>query len=335
MAPYQLSKDYFLVEIDPDQVLALPAYVLIKVTKIEEKVSILVTSGSGSTKGNSLMNLLRSNTLDTHVSSVGLGNSTTPSLPVPIPSPGQSHFHPHTTNADLRQRHLSQLDRKIIDNPNTLDRDDDLATPIFRTPVNVFDGNIKDEDHASSRVARALTMDAISLQPPPRKRWTSYGTQHPFATADTTTTSSLDDRNESHSLTDRLSVHDQAQAQSTSTTSGLSISPGGMSGFSFGTPEQRPRSPVGEWQSGESEWGGSEHKYEEKLGPQAMVTPIASKTDATKWSATCSAQRRNIIQQCVHKNTSICDRGWISQIPSSKYTIILETDVDFISFQHQ
>uniref|UniRef100_A0A0W0F3K1 PH domain-containing protein n=1 Tax=Moniliophthora roreri TaxID=221103 RepID=A0A0W0F3K1_MONRR len=197
--------------------------------------SILGTTGSGSSKGNSLMNLLRSNTLDT------LGNSTTASPPVPIPSPAQSHFHPRTTNADLRQHHLSQLDRKIIDDPNALDRDDDLATPIFRTPVNVFDGNTRDGDHSSSRATRALTMDAISLQPPPRKRWTSYGAQHPFATADTTTTSSQDDGNESHSFTDRLSVHDQAQ--STSTTSGLSISPGGMSGFSFGTPEERPRSP--------------------------------------------------------------------------------------------
>ncbi|KAK7056685.1 hypothetical protein VNI00_002402 [Paramarasmius palmivorus] len=195
--------------------------------------SILGTSGNSSTKGNSLMNLLRSNTLESaHASSTGLGSSTSASTPVPIPSPNsQSQFFHNTTTVDLRQRHL---ERKIIDDPNALD--DELATPVFRTPATIFD---EKEERISSRAAKAITMDAISLQPPPRKRWTAYGAQHPFVSS---AELAQEERHESHHQTDRLSVNDHVH-QSSSSTSGLSISPGGMSGFSFGTPEQRPRSP--------------------------------------------------------------------------------------------
>ncbi|KAG7088564.1 hypothetical protein E1B28_012544 [Marasmius oreades] len=194
--------------------------------------------------GNSLMSLLRSNAVDSihATSSVGNpGNTTSLSAPAPIPSPAQTHLFSHMTNGNLhpaekqKLRH-SQLERKIIENPGVFD-DDEGAAPVFRQNVLA-----KRNAVSTTRAMKTMSVDAISLQPPPRKRWTTTGSHHPFMTAGFSEIPEDNGKRPKYQQqTDKLNIH--GREESASLMSGINISPGGMSGFSFGTPEQRPRSP--------------------------------------------------------------------------------------------
>ncbi|KAL0066148.1 hypothetical protein AAF712_006772 [Marasmius tenuissimus] len=214
--------------------------------------SSVANGGNYSKGGNTLMSLLRSNTVESiHAPSLNAstnGPRTPPlSAPVPIPSPTKAHLFSHISNGDLspeKQRHyrLSQLERKIIEKPGVFDDDDeaeDMATPVFRHPKPF--GGLQDENPASTRAAK--TLSTISLQPPPRKRWTTTGSHHPFMTAGVPELQVLSDGAREEDVRSHRHQSDNLSMHGAGSVSGLSISPGGMSGFSFGTPEQRPRSP--------------------------------------------------------------------------------------------
>ncbi|KAF8895431.1 hypothetical protein BD779DRAFT_1499491 [Infundibulicybe gibba] len=104
-----------------------------------------------------------------------------------------------------------RLERKIIPERH----------PIHWTPHDVPQNNVKD------RANRALSLGALSLQPPPRKRWTSI---EPSTTIETTS--------EAHHHANAsvlIASHESAGTEPP-------VSPS-LSGFSFGTPEHRPRAP--------------------------------------------------------------------------------------------
>ncbi|KAK1230670.1 hypothetical protein PQX77_006254 [Marasmius sp. AFHP31] len=252
--------------------------------------SSAVNGGNYSKGGNTLMSLLRSNTVESiHAPSLNGGPRTPPlSAPVPIPSPTKAHLFSHISNGDLspeKQRHyrLSQLERKIIEKPfDDDDEAEDMATPVFRHPKPFGSGGgLRDENPATTRAAK--TLSTISLQPPPRKRWTTTGSHHPFMTAgvpelQVSSSREKEDVRSHRHQSDNLSMHGKG---STSSVSGLSISPGGMSGFSFGTPEQRPRSPsvgsVSTIASGENGRPGSLN------GERASINTKRS-SSAKRWS---------------------------------------------------
>ncbi|KAL0581036.1 hypothetical protein V5O48_001030 [Marasmius crinis-equi] len=212
----------------------------------ESVVSSTGSSSNYSKGGNTLMSLLRSNTIESAQAPNSTGHASSLSAPVPIPSPTSPHLFSHMTDGDhsseqQRNYRLSHLERKIIEKPGVFDDEtEDTATPVFRQKP--FE--MQDEVSASTRAIK--TMSAISLQPPPRKRWTTTGSHHPFMTAGLPEVSddiaATQPHTQSHRhQSDNLSMH--GKGESASSVSGVSISPGGMSGFSFGTPEQRPRSP--------------------------------------------------------------------------------------------
>ncbi|RDB17912.1 hypothetical protein Hypma_000928 [Hypsizygus marmoreus] len=74
------------------------------------------------------------------------------------------------------------------------------------------------------RANRALSLGALSLQPPPRKRWTSIGPGSPDSTI-----------NNEASPSNGAVVLEKAETEPPSSPN--------LAGFSFGTPEQRPRAP--------------------------------------------------------------------------------------------
>ncbi|KAF9267542.1 hypothetical protein L218DRAFT_955413 [Marasmius fiardii PR-910] len=216
----------------------------------ESVISATGTGPSHTKSGNSLMSLLRSNTVESiHMSVGSAGNvgslPTSLSAPVSIPSPTQTHLLSHISDGDAsstekRNFRHSQLERRIIENPRVFESDEAAATPVFRHSVLA-----KRNEVTTARALKTLSVDAISLQPPPRKRWTATGSHHPFMTAGVPEipedNGKLTEYQTHRQQSDNLSIH--AREESSSSVSGVSISPGGMSGFSFGTPEQRPRSP--------------------------------------------------------------------------------------------
>lgn len=83
------------------------------------------------------------------------------------------------------------------------------------------------------RANRAMSLDALSLQPPPRKRWTSIGPTTP-----TSNGGMYRHTNGNSSKTGSFAPEGSQHRAETEAPSSPSLA-----GFSFGTPEQRPRAP--------------------------------------------------------------------------------------------
>jgi hypothetical protein len=86
---------------------------------------------------------------------------------------------------------------------------------------------------AKERANRTMSLGALSLQPPPRKRWTSIGPTTPGSNNELYRHTNGNSSRTGSLVTD--GAHDRAETEPPSSPT--------MAGFSFGTPEQRPRAP--------------------------------------------------------------------------------------------
>ncbi|KAF9527590.1 hypothetical protein CPB83DRAFT_884172 [Crepidotus variabilis] len=166
--------------------------------------------------GSNLLNMLRSNTPDNQ------SINTIQTVPVPRTLPIGGPVVP------IQRR----LEQKIVENPGQAQ-----WTSNFEPSTST---------RSEGRANKALSTGALSLQPPPRKRWTSVGpsttsahTQHPKAeTSNTLTVPEPSSRKSSMSMS-RMSSE---TGRSDHEHGNPPISPS-LSAFPFGTPEQRPRAP--------------------------------------------------------------------------------------------
>ncbi|KDR82698.1 hypothetical protein GALMADRAFT_46409, partial [Galerina marginata CBS 339.88] len=151
--------------------------------------------------GSNLLNMLRSNTPDTQ------SIITVPSSPVIRNLPFSGPVGP----IDRR------IDRKIL-----AERQPIQWASTEPAPMN------------KDRANKGFSLGAMSLQPPPRKRWMS-GAPTASINQDMTPTQSTDPSRRT-SLSASVVSADRAETEPPS-------SGGLLSGFQFGTPEQRPRAP--------------------------------------------------------------------------------------------
>lgn len=163
---------------------------------------------SFTTMGNNLLGLLRSNT------NVSDGHISQPALPRPSTAP--SHNLPFGASAvSVAQR----LDRKIV---------------VDRQPIHTERNGTQ---IIADRATRVKSMsDTFALQPAPRKRWTSTGPSPSIASVTSEDShvysQSIGNRSES-----RVSSYGRTDSESPPSPSAM------FRGFTFGTPEQKPRAP--------------------------------------------------------------------------------------------
>ncbi|KAH9480505.1 hypothetical protein JR316_0007105 [Psilocybe cubensis] len=153
--------------------------------------------------GSNLLNMLRSNTPDTQSINTTI---STPITRLPFSGP--------VSPLDRR------IDRKILSEHPPIQWASVEPNPSSSVPVN--------------RTTRGFSVGAMSLQPPPRKRWTS--TTSSIANQDATAEAIGNDRSRRTSLTQSVMSTERAETEPPS-------SPGHLSAFQIGTPEQRPRAP--------------------------------------------------------------------------------------------
>ncbi|KAG5646542.1 hypothetical protein DXG03_003309 [Asterophora parasitica] len=119
-----------------------------------------------------------------------------------------------------------RLDRKIaIDRP--------IWAPATSSAVELASAPAKDV-----RANRTMSLGALSLQPPPRKRWTSAGPARPGPESVFHANANVDGQRKSDSKV----VGDEV-GPSTKAETETEAPPSPAMGFTFGTPEQRPRAP--------------------------------------------------------------------------------------------
>ncbi|PPQ89635.1 hypothetical protein CVT25_013822, partial [Psilocybe cyanescens] len=153
--------------------------------------------------GSNLLSMLRSSTPDTQ------SINTTISTPI-----SRLPFSGPVNPIDRR------IDRRILSEHPPIQWASVEPSPSASAPVN--------------RTTRGFSIGALSLQPPPRKRWTS--TTSTPTNQDTGVDVNGNDRFRRTSLTQSVVFTERAETEPPS-------SPGHLSAFQFGTPEQRPRAP--------------------------------------------------------------------------------------------
>ncbi|KAF9481211.1 hypothetical protein BDN70DRAFT_876684 [Pholiota conissans] len=163
--------------------------------------------------GSNLLSMLRSSTPDTQsINTVQSATRTTNSLPfaTAVPTP------------PLERR----IDRRILTDPQQ------VASWTSVSPEMANASSSKD----TLKMNKGFLLGAMSLQPPPRKRWTSGLTESAHRREEKEPETPKADSvrrvsfTASRTSTDRMSVDRQTQTDS-------------LNGFQFGTPEQRPRAP--------------------------------------------------------------------------------------------
>ena len=150
--------------------------------------------------GSSLLNMLRSNTPENQV------------INTPPSSAVSRTILPFSGPTDRR------LDRKILPE---------------RQPA--MWGNNETTATLSTRANRALSLGAFSLQPPPRKRWTSVGPSTASANVENSVVIPVTTPMKRTSLSLSRVSTDKAETEPPSSPQSAA--------FQFGTPEQRPRAP--------------------------------------------------------------------------------------------
>ncbi|PPQ67536.1 hypothetical protein CVT26_006837, partial [Gymnopilus dilepis] len=148
--------------------------------------------------GSNLLSMLRSSTPDTQ------SIATIPTSPV---SRNHLPFAGPVGSPDRR------LDRKILPDRQPIQWATPEATPVTR-----------------DRTSKAFSIGALSLQPPPRKRWTSSTSAYTSSLAETQSV----DRSRRTSFSASVISTDKVETEPPT-------SPTPLSEFQFGTPEQRPR----------------------------------------------------------------------------------------------
>lgn len=237
-----------------------------------QQVDREVNDDSFTCMGSSLLNMMRSNTPDSQ--------SATP----PANGGANRHTLPFAPSPPIGR----PIDRKILSE---------------RQPLQWV---TKDPPFApKERANRTLSLGAMSLQPPPRKRWTSVG-----PTIITTTPEESTAKTQVNGIGGFANTfgHKSSYGRSSQERSSCeraetepSGSPTDLSGFSFGTPEQRPRAPslqsVSTYASGENavaersssstkrssngkRWSrqGLPHRLTPPSGPPPAIPPTHSAT---------------------------------------------------------
>ncbi|KAF8073858.1 hypothetical protein FPV67DRAFT_1666607 [Lyophyllum atratum] len=127
--------------------------------------------------------------------------------------------HPVTTHASL------PFAGSVLSPEHRLERKITVDRPIHWASAS---SSIEPTPAKQERAARTLSLGALSLQPPPRKRWTSAGPARPGPGSVV------------HANGDATASSSSVIPEKVETEPPLSPT---MSGFTFGTPEQRPREP--------------------------------------------------------------------------------------------
>lgn len=237
-----------------------------------QQVDREVNDDSFTRMGSSLLNMMRSNTPDSQ--------SATP----PANGGANRHTLPFAPSPPIGR----PIDRKILSE---------------RQPLQWV---TKDPPFApKERANRTLSLGAMSLQPPPRKRWTSVGptiiTTTPEESTAKTQVNGIGGFANTFGHKSSYGRSSQERASCERAETEPSGSPTDLSGFSFGTPEQRPRAPslqsVSTYASGENavaersssstkrssngkRWSrqGLPHRLTPPSGPPPAIPPTHSAT---------------------------------------------------------